>query len=124
MRDELFQQFIDIRTALKGRFPRAFLKALASEIHREWLKRTPDATEEEKNMKFTNRWIKGWCEEYYVSLKSPNKRFSVSQEDRVERDLEHLKNILRFRVFFMKKFGVDPPIINGDQMPLHRNEVR
>ena len=24
--------------------------------------------------------------------------------------------------FFLDNFGVDPPVINGDQMPLHRNE--
>ena len=26
------------------------------------------------------------------------------------------------RHYFIKKFGIDPPIINGDQIPLHRNE--
>ena len=24
--------------------------------------------------------------------------------------------------FFLKTYGVDPPVINGDQMPLHQNE--
>ena len=26
------------------------------------------------------------------------------------------------RKFFIDRVGIDPPIINGDQMPLHRNE--
>ena len=26
------------------------------------------------------------------------------------------------RHYFIRKFGIDPQIINGDQMPLHRNE--
>ena len=25
--------------------------------------------------------------------------------------------------YFIDKYGVDPPVINGDQMPLHRNQV-
>ena len=26
------------------------------------------------------------------------------------------------RLYFNTKFGIDPPIINGDHMPLHKNE--
>ena len=26
------------------------------------------------------------------------------------------------RKYFIDEYGVDPPVINGDQMPLHRNE--
>lgn len=60
--------------------------------------------------------------EYHVSLKKPNKRFAIKQEDRVERLLEFFKNILRVRKYCVEKFGVEPLIINADQMPLHRNE--
>ena len=58
--------------------------------------------------------------EYGVSLS--NKRFQIKQADREERITEYLKNIWTVRKFFVDNFGVDPPIINGDQMPLHRNE--
>ena len=33
-----------------------------------------------------------------------------------------MKNVCITHHYFLQKFGVDPPIINGDQMPLHRNE--
>ena len=35
-----------------------------------------------------------------------------------------LKKQLRktVRKYFIDEYGVDPPVINGDQMPLHRNE--
>ena len=33
-----------------------------------------------------------------------------------------MKNVWSIRCYFIEKYGVDPPIINGDQMPLHRNE--
>ena len=36
--------------------------------------------------------------------------------------LEYLKNIWSVRRYFIEEFAVDPPIINGDQMALHRNE--
>ena len=33
-----------------------------------------------------------------------------------------LKNIGTIRKYFIDKYKVDRPVINGDQMPLHRNE--
>ena len=32
------------------------------------------------------------------------------------------KSIWTLRKYFIDKYGVDTPVINGDQMPLHRNE--
>ena len=60
--------------------------------------------------------------EYGVSLRKPNKRFAIKNEDRIERLSEHIKNLLWVRKYFLDNFGYDPLIINGDQMPLHRNE--
>ena len=57
-----------------------------------------------------------------VSLRHPNKRFQIKQADREERVADYLKNIWTVRKFFLDNYGVDPPIINGNQMPLHRNE--
>ena len=33
-----------------------------------------------------------------------------------------MKNVCSTHHYFLQKFGVDPPITNEDQMPLHRNE--
>ena len=60
--------------------------------------------------------------EYGVSLLKPNKRFSISKTDRKDRIIELLKNVWRVRYWFRSKFGREITIINGDQMPLHRNE--
>ena len=57
-----------------------------------------------------------------VSLRKLSKRFQIKLADREERISEYLKNIWTVQKFFIDNFGVDPPIINGDQMPLHRNE--
>ena len=60
--------------------------------------------------------------EYGVSLRHPNKRFQTKQADREEPIFEYLKNIWTVRKFFIDNFGLDPPVINSDQMPLQRNE--
>ena len=33
-----------------------------------------------------------------------------------------MKNIWTVRKYFIDNYGIDPPVIIGDQMPLHRNE--
>lgn len=35
---------------------------------------------------------------------------------------EYLKNIWTVRKFFINNFGIDPPVIKDNQMPLYRNE--
>ena len=60
--------------------------------------------------------------DFNVSLRKPNKRYSIPFEDRKERIIEYIKNVWLIRKYFLDTFGVKIPIINGDQMPLHRNE--
>ena len=78
----------------------------------------------DQQLKFSNPWLKSWCQDYEVSLMKLNKCFSISQEDRIERLLEIIFNVLRVAVYYHKKFGVKIPIINGDQTPLHLSETR
>ena len=80
------------------------------------------STPEEEQLKFSNQWVKGWKLEYGVSLRHPNKRYSISKEDCSIRVQDYLKNIWNVRHYFITKFGIDLPIMNGDQIPLHRNE--
>ena len=56
-----------------------------------------------------------------MSLRKPNKRYSISRDDCIVRTEDYLKNIWSLR-HFIKTFGIGLPIINSDQMPLHRNE--
>ena len=55
--------------------------------------------------------------EFNVSLKKTNKQFQIKQSDREERVFEYIKNVWTVRKFFLDNYGVDPPVINGDQMP-------
>ena len=94
----------------------------AKEFYRRWLSQQENEVPEEKQLKFTKSWIRGLMKECRVSLKKPNKRFAISKTDRKERIIELLKNVWRVRYWFKSKFGNEITIINGDQMPLHRNE--
>ena len=95
------------------------------EVYTAWLGQQSDVVQAEHEklpVMFSNMWPKGWMRDYNVSLRHPNKRFKTKQEDRVERMEEYIKNVWMVRKFFIDRVGVDPPIINGYQMPLHRNE--
>ena len=124
-RDELFSLFIDIRHSLKARFPKWLFKAMAEEMYDIYLKQQPEAVPADKKLLFSDCWLKAWMIEYQVSLLHPNKRFAISQKDRIERVLEIFKNLMISRKFFIDNHGYDPEIINADQGGLdlsYRNE--
>ena len=89
-------------------------------MYKELLEQNP--VPENERVKFRNFWIKGWENEFGISLRKPYKRFSINKSDLIERLQDYLRNIWTLRLFFIEKYGVNPPIINGDQMPLHRSE--
>ena len=98
------------------------LIAKANEFYDTWLSQQDDEVPEEKRLKFSKQWIKGWMKEYGVSLRKPNKRFAISRAETKIRIIELLKNVWRVRYWSRSKFGREILIINGDQMPVHRNE--
>ena len=59
----LFEWFVDIRVTLKGRLSRKTFLAKAKALHEEYLKKKAHAGEdipdEEKNMVFSDQWLKG-----------------------------------------------------------------
>ena len=119
MRVALFSWFVDVRIVKRPLAQRLF-KLKANTLYEEWLRDNP--TLESEKLKFGNQWIKIRQKEYGVSLRKPNKCYSIKKEDLVERLQDYLKNVWSIRCYFIEKYGVDPPIINGDQMPLHRNK--
>ena len=124
VRQALYDWFINIRGALHARLPLSLFKAQANQFFEEWFaQQSEEVKAEQTTLVFSNRWLKGWMREFGVSLKTPNKRFQIKQADRVERICEYIKNIWMVRKYYIDNFNVDPPIINGDQMPLHRNET-
>ena len=60
--------------------------------------------------------------EHGVSLCHPNKCFQIMQADHEERIFEYLKYIWTVCKYLIENFGIDPPVLNSEQMPLNRNE--
>ena len=122
VREAMFEWFINVRGVLKGRLPKKIIRTKCQQVYSEWLKQQPEPIPEEEQLKFSKHWIQDWMKEYNVSLRKPTKRFAIKNEDRIIRIKDYLQNIWTLRKYFLDTYGVEPPIINGDQMPLHRNE--
>ena len=83
VRQALLTWFVDVRESLKGRLSRTMLKLKANELYDEWVRENP--TPEYERLKFRNQWIKMWEEEYNISLRKPDKRYSIKKEDLIKR---------------------------------------
>ena len=55
-------------------------------------------------LNISENWLRGWCEEYIVSLKHPKKRFSVSNDMRKRRIIQLLKNVWKTHYWYLKKY--------------------
>ena len=117
--EALLEWFVDVRGTLKARLPRKTFKAQYKILYDQWLAQQPSEIPDDKKIVFFNRWIKNWMKEYVVSFRHPNKRFQIKQSDKEEKVYECLKNVWTVHKFFIDNYGFHPPIINGDQMPLH-----
>lgn len=93
----------------------------APELYEDRLKQHPNTPDAEKLCFQNPGWISS-RKGFGVSLYLPNKRLSTSKPDCVISMVDYLKNIWSIHHYLLEQFGVDPPIINGDQMPLRQNE--
>ena len=87
----LFNWFIDVRETLKGRLPRLIFKMKANQLYEEWLTQNP--VPENERLKFSDQWVKEWEEEYGISLRKPNKNYSIKKKGLVERLQDYSKNV-------------------------------
>ena len=82
VRQALFNLFIDVRTSLKGYLPRSILISKVNHIYNEYCDIKRQGNKVPGQLKFTSQWLNEWCKEYCISLKHPNKRFSISNANR------------------------------------------
>ena len=81
VRKALFEYFIDIRSVLKARLSKGLLVAKIRSLYQEYCEQQRKQGIEPEKLTFSNRWLKDWCREHHISMKKPNKRFSVKAED-------------------------------------------
>lgn len=122
VRTALFEYFVDVRYTLKGRLPRFLLASKAKELYDTYCELKRDAGETPEDLTISPSWIDRWCNDFGVSLKHPNKRFSVSHDVRKRRIIQFLKNMWTVRYFWLQHYKREPNIVSADQMPIHRNE--
>ena len=67
------------------------LVATAKEIYNTYRHLKKNTDEKPDKLKFTDKWVDGWCEEYRVSLRHPNTRFSMAQNVQKEIIIQFLK---------------------------------
>ena len=67
--------------------------------------------------------MKYWCEDYQISVKKPNKIFSINASARKNRIIDFLKNIWTLSYTLTNLCGVDPEFMMSNQILLHRNEL-
>ena len=122
VRYALFNYFIDIRYSLKGRLPQHILLSKAKQLYEEYCVLKAEAGKKPQKLKITRKWLQKWCKDYRISLKHPNKQFSITQEVRKRRIIQFLKNVWTVRYWWKAKYKADPQILSSDQIPLHQNE--
>ena len=114
IRKVLFEYFIDIRSALKARLPKALFLGKTKLLYEEYCEQQRKQIIEPEKLIFSNQWLKDWFREHQTSMKKPNKRFSITAEHRKKRILDFLINMWTARYTFMKIYGVDPKIAIAD----------
>ena len=92
VRYALFDYFIDIRYSLKGQLPQHIILSKAKQLYEEYCALKAEDGEEPEKLKITRKWLQKWCKAYRISLKYPNKPFSITQEVR-KRRIQFLKNV-------------------------------
>ena len=75
VREATYDSFIDIRSSLKATLPKSMFKPRCKIFYEQW--QQEKEVPEEKKIMFSNKWIRGWMQEYKVSLRMPNKAFKL-----------------------------------------------
>ena len=119
----LFEYFIDIRCSLSGRLPARIFMDKAAEYQAAYIEDCIANNLPYTTVTFNQKWFKGWCKEFGISIRKPNKKYTISKETMKRRVVQFLKDVWTVRHFFNVKYNKEPVIFGADQMPLHRNEL-
>jgi hypothetical protein len=126
VRELLFQWFIDIRSALKGRLPLRVVLAKSKSLTAEYAATALRAGCTKLDLPVLNRgWVHGWRLQYGVSLLKPNRRFKLSRAGILLRLKIFWGNLIRVRHFARRTLHVDIGFSteNLDQKGWHVNQA-
>jgi hypothetical protein len=132
LRTELFQWFLCIRKAIKGRVWGRHVIRAAERIRKRLVKHYLDRKLNVPRMpKIRPGWIWAWARDFNICMRKPNRRYKVSRAKIKSGLAISWKNIYRARLCFRLLYGEtrrskglsdDPVTSHVDQKPLHFNE--
>ena len=123
VKELLFSWFCMIRRSVRGRIPPKLMLAKASMLMVEYIEEHATRGTRADAGVVNYQWMSRWKFQYGVSLRQPNRKFSVPRE--IMRERLHLfwTNLFRVRRLMARSLGYEPVIENFDQSPFHMNEV-
>ena len=123
LRETVFDWFLSVRASVAARIPPKLVlmkaKCIATELLSE-MRRTQCFI---RLPVLTKRWLRGWKQEYGVSLRKPTKRFKVKRDVLRGRLRSMWLSNVRIRALAEACFGFDPPMIGFDQKGIYMNEA-
>ena len=138
-RQELYEWFSSIRYAVDwkaviannrsqglkknlARFPRAILRVKLMQLLREHAHASLLNGVPVQSIKPDSHWFARWQEDYGLSLRKANRRFSVPRHVLKERLQLFWVTLFRIRKLAVLTLGYEPLMLNFDQSPYHHNE--
>jgi len=85
LRQALFDWFVDSRSNLQGRLPIMMLRGKCEELYSQYVEHCASVGSVVERMEFSDNWIQGWCKEFQVSLRKPNKVIKLDDDTKKRR---------------------------------------
>ncbi len=119
----LFKWFCTVRRSVRGRIPPSLMLAKARMIMESYVEEHAARGMRADAAKVDYTWLSRWRFQFRVSLRQPNRKWSVPRHIMKERLEIVWCNIFRVRRLMARSLGYEPIIENFDQSPFHMNEV-
>ena len=123
VKEYLFKWFSAVRRSIRGRIPPSLMIAKAKVLMEGYVEEHAMRGERADAAAVNYNWLSRWKFQYRVSLRQPNRKWSVPRHIMKERLEIVWCNIFKIRRLMARCFGYDPIIENFDQSPFHMNEV-
>jgi hypothetical protein len=123
VKEFLFKWFCTIRRSVRGRIPPSLMLAKARMLMGEYVEEHVVRGMRADAAQVDYTWLSRWKFQFRISLRQPNRKWSVPRAIMKERLEITWCNIFRVRQLMARSLGYDPIIENFDQSPFHMNEV-
>ena len=106
-----------------GRFPKRLIKQKLQQLLEEHCRAALLNGVRGTGFQITPRWWTNWQREFGLSLRKPNRKYSVPREVMGERLMLNWVSVFAIRALAVEALGYDLDMENFDQTPYHQNEI-